>query len=63
MTTFSNFFSQKQIELKKRRVIENCVTFVTFLLGLDFLEAGSTLMPPWERVELRWPGCSEVHSN
>jgi hypothetical protein len=20
-------------------------------------------MPPWERAELRWPRCSEVHTN
>lgn len=34
VTTFSNFFSERQNESKKRRVIENRVTFVTFPLEI-----------------------------
>jgi hypothetical protein len=52
VTTFSNFFSQKPIKSKKKKLIENRVTFVTFLLEFDLVGGGSTLMLAWERASL-----------
>jgi hypothetical protein len=44
-------------------MIENRVTFVTFLLGFDLSQKRINTNAVWERVELGWPGCSEVRSN